>query len=176
MSRAGQDYRKWMPHNIKAIKKQYTIFINSVYKPKIVDMLQRVAAEIVQEIDSNKFNIPVLTSNLKDATGVAVYVDGRVSMYLPTKRATKLQRSGFHGRTERGIDGNLYLQRTINDASTYFQTGVWIVFYSAVPYAFYINDATGFFNATIKDLANRILSGLKPISESAAMQMLTMKL
>lgn len=176
MSIAGQNYQKWMPHNIEAIKKQCTIFIASKYKPKVVSMLQKVASEMVRMIDSNQFDIPVYTSNLKDATGVAVYVDGRVSMYLPTKSATRLQHSGFHGRTEKDIDGSLYLQNTINDAITDFQTGVWIVLYSAVPYAFYINDTGGFFNATANELANRIFSGLVPISSNAAMQMLNIQL
>lgn len=171
MSRAGQDYQKWMPHNIEAIKKQCTIFLNSKYKTKLVSMLRKVATEMVREIDSNQFGIPIYTSNLKDATGVAVYVDGHVSMYLPTKNATKLQHSGFHGRSEKGIDGNLYLQNTINDAITDFQKGVWIVLISAVPYAFFINDKDGFFNATAQELVRKIFNGLRPISSTAAVQM-----
>ena len=102
-SRIG--YQKWMPHNLEIVKKKSLVYLGGVKKRELVAMLKNVAQTIVSYIDSQA-EIPESTSNLRDATGVGVYVDGALSAYVPTKRATKLQKSGFHYRNEYGIDGS----------------------------------------------------------------------
>ena len=59
---------------------------------------------------------------------------------MPTKSATRLQKSGFHYRNEYGIDGSDYLKQALADASSDFSTGIWIVLFSAVPYAYFLNN------------------------------------
>ena len=131
-------YQKWMPHNLEIVKKKSLVYLVGVKKRELVAMLKNVAQSIASFIDTQA-EIPENTSNLRDATGVGVYVDGVLSAYVPTKRATKLQKSGFHYRNEYGIDGSLYLSQALIDASTDFSIGIWIVLFSAVPYAYFLN-------------------------------------
>ena len=132
-------YKKWMPRNLKVIKKEATLYLGRVKKVELVAMLKTVAESIVSYIDAQA-EIPESSGNLRDATGVGVYVDGVLSSYVPTKRASKLQKSGFHYRNEYGIDGSDYLKQAIADATTNFNSGIWIVLFSAVPYAYFLNN------------------------------------
>lgn len=132
-------YQKWMPHNLEVIKKKSTLYLGGVKKRELVAMLKNVAQNIVSYIDSQA-EIPEYSGNLRDATGVGVYVNGTLSAYVPTKSATRLQKSGFHYRNEYGIDGSDYLKHALADASSDFSTGIWIVLFSAVPYAYFLNN------------------------------------
>jgi hypothetical protein len=167
MGTAGSDYIAWVPSNIETIKQQCKMFIDNVVRPQVINMLRNVAITIRDSIEGNIYGIPIDTANLKDSTGVAIYDEGRCEMYLPVKQATTLQRSGFHSRNEKNIDGNLYLSLAIQDAAIEFSKGTWIVLFSAVPYAFYINDTRGFFNRALDDIRTTVISGLKPIFPSA---------
>lgn len=131
-------YQKWMPHNIEVIKKRSALFLGGVKKTELVLILKNIAESIASYIDSEA-EIPEHTSNLRDATGVGVYVDGILSSYVPTKRASKRQSSGFHYRNEYKIDGSYYLSQALADASMDFSKGIWIVLFSAVPYAYFLN-------------------------------------
>lgn len=164
MAKATQrGYRKWDAHNAKVMKEQCTYFLKGVAKPQLVAMLRSVAEEIVAAIDGNG-NIPIYTGNLHDATGVGVYVDGALSQYIPTKIATKKQRSGFGNTNWYDIDGSLFLQSAMADAATEFNSGCWIVLFSAVPYAFHIDERTDFFRQTAGELAQSVLLGLVPLN------------
>lgn len=132
-------YQKWMPHNLEVIKKKSTVFMGGVKKRELLAMLKDVAQRIVSYIDKEA-EIPESSGNLRDATGIGVYVNGALTAYVPTKRATKLQKSGFHYRNEYRIDGSAYLSQAITDASADFSVGIWIVLFSAVPYAYFLNN------------------------------------
>lgn len=164
MAKATQrGYKKWYAHNAKVMKEQCTYFLKGVAKPQLVAMLRSVAEEIVAAIDGNG-NIPIYTGNLHDATGVGVYVDGALSQYIPTKIATKKQKSGFGNTNWYDIDGSLFLQSAMADAATEFNSGCWIVLFSAVPYAFHIDERTNFFSQTVGELAQSVLLGLVPLN------------
>ena len=132
-------YQKWMPHNLEIIKKKSLMYLGGVKKRELVSMLKGVAQNIVSYIDGQA-EIPEYSGNLRDATGVGVYVDGALSAYVPTKSATRLQKSGFHYRNEYRIDGSDYLKQALADAASDFSVGIWIVLFSAVPYAYFLNE------------------------------------
>jgi hypothetical protein len=162
-------YKKWKPENIETIKKACTVYLNGVVKPKLVEMLREVASEIVAAIDGGY--IPVYLGHLHDATGVAVYVDGVLSSYMPTAIATKRGRSGYFGVNNYNIVGHEYLANLMADASTQFSMGIWIVVLSAVPYAYFVNEngspvgrGQGFFDQTVRSTVEKIISGLRPIT------------
>jgi hypothetical protein len=104
-----------------------------------------------------------------DATGVAVYYDGVVRSYIPTKHAK--QRQSLGGISN--IDGTSYLQSAINNGSTTFSKGIWIVLYSATPYAYYINmkgstrhRGQNFFGMLESQLFTNVINGIKPITNN----------
>lgn len=166
--------RGYTAYNKSVLMKGLTVHVKNVITPELVNVLKRVAQQIVTAIDTGAY-IPEYTGNLHDATGVAVYADGAVVSFLPTKHATKQGKSGFGGMTHYGIDGNEFLTRTIAEASSTFAKGVWFVVFSTVPYAYYIDAfgsplgrGQGFFKKTYQDAVNEILAGLRPIDPSVS--------
>jgi hypothetical protein len=74
---------------------------------------------------------------------------------LPTKTATKPQRF----KKARNIWGTEYLQKALEEATTTFSTGIWLVVFAAVPYAAFINEThanAGFF----EEISNAIVANI----------------
>lgn len=157
-------YRSWIAHNKAVLEQGMRKHINNVTKPELVGYLRNVAQQLVAAIDGNAFAIPVYTGNLKDATGVGVYVDGAMSAFMPTKTAQKKQ--AMKGRPY--IFGSEFLAESLREASTTFSTGVWLVIFSAVPYAYKINtegspkgQGKGYWDAIV----NEVIANLKPLDK-----------
>lgn len=158
----------YQSQNLNVLKEGMKMFVKNVAQPQLVSVLRQKAQEVVRLIDSGL--IPEYTANLHDATGCAVYADGAISAFIPTKRAQKQGKSGFDGVNHYGIDGSAFLQQAISEASTRFAKGVWFVVFSAVPYAYHI-DAKGsplgrgqdFFKTIRGTAVNDILAGLRAI-------------
>lgn len=145
-------------------------------KPELISVLRSVASQMVEIIDGNfklpagTDNYPVYTGNLHDATGVGVYVDGKVISFLPTEYANSPQMN--LETNEENIVGREELEQAIDEASATFSTGIWIVIFSAVSYAYKVNmvgspaqRGKGFFKRLRNSLASQVLSGLVPITE-----------
>ena len=163
---ANPSVRGYQSQNLNVLKEGMKMFVKNVAQPQLVSVLKQKAQEVVRLIDSGL--IPEYTANLHDATGCAVYADGAILAFIPTKRAQKLGKSGFDGVNHYGIDGSAFLQQAISEASTRFAKGVWFVVFSAVPYAYHI-DAHGsplgrgqdFFKTIRGTAVNDILAGLR---------------
>lgn len=164
-------------HNSKVFKSGVERYAERVIKAKLEAMLRVVAQRIVAYIDggftppSGTMQFPIDTGNLHDATGVGVYVDGRLSSYIPTAIAVTQQTDG--GRI--GIDGSINLRLALQAAVTRFAKGTWIVLFSTVPYAYKINSqgssrgrGQGFFDALGETLFQNVITGLQPIAPLCA--------
>lgn len=165
--------RSYSGHNAQVFKVGLINFTETQVKPKLTAMLTQVAQQMVGLIDgsfvmpSGTTQFPVDTANLRDATGVGVYCDGRCQSFIPTKQAVKTQ---SHNGTQ-GIDGHALLQAAIAAGATQFATGIWIVLFSTVPYAYKITTqgskigrGAGFFEALKQSLLNDVIVNLKPIT------------
>lgn len=170
----AQSVRGYQGYNKEVLMRGLTVHVKNVIAPELLAMLKRVADGIVTAIDSGY--IPEYTGNLHDATGCAVYQDGTLAYFRPTARhASKKWRSGFGGVNHYEIDGEEFLQRTINDATSTFAKGLWFVLFSTVPYAYYIDAngspkgrGQGFFKQTHDDAVREILAGLRPIASDVS--------
>ncbi|MCM1216515.1 MAG: hypothetical protein NC209_03880 [Alistipes sp.] len=160
-------------HNSNVFSAGLKRFAELQIKPKLLAMCKSVAQTIVDTIDGNfvapegSDQFPVWSSNLHDATGVGVYCDGALSAFIPTARATEAQTNGG----ETWIFGSELLQQAIANAATQFTSGIWIVLFSSVPYAYEVNTqgspkgrGVGFFEALQETLLTDVLAGLKPIA------------
>ena len=149
----------WMKSNQKLIERRIDEVSNNSLAG-LLNVLYTVAQDVMEYIDSQKV-IPIYTGNLKDATGIGVYRNGVLKRYVPSQIATRPQSSGFHHRNEYDIWGHQYLSDALEAASKEeYGKGIWIVLFSAVPYAFYIEDRDAFFS-DIKDvMLNAIISEL----------------
>ena len=149
----------WMKSNQKLIERRIDEVGNNSLA-RLLNVLYKVAQDVMEYIDSQKV-IPIYTGNLKDATGIGVYSNGVLEKYVPSQIATRPQSSGFHHRNVYDIWGHQYLSDALEAASKEdYSKGIWIVLFSAVPYAFYIEDRDAFFS-DIKDvMLNAIISEL----------------
>lgn len=164
-------------HNIKVMKVALRDHAERVVKTRLLTMLRTVAAEMVKAIDEGfvmpdgSVQFPVWTANLHDATGVGVYADGTINYFVPTARAVKGQKSGYD-RGLNGLPGSSLLHAAITEAGGgQFRSGIWIVIFSTVPYAYRINTdgsrrgrGAGFFEVLKSRLINDVIAGLKPIN------------
>ncbi len=164
-------------HNSRVFKVGLKNYADSVITPKIEAVLRDVAQRMVNTIDrafepfeqygGGTTQFPVWEGQLHDATGVGVYINGKLSSYLPTKK-------GFDEQVyedEDGIIGSERLQQALNAAVSQFSKGIWIVLFSAVPYAYKVNTfgsprhrGKGFFERTKSLLIDDVFAGLRPIA------------
>jgi len=119
-----------------------------------IPKLKSIADEIIA---IGKETIPVDTGNLMDSTGMGIYVNGVLMDFRYDNQAS----------VPRKVKGELIWGKDkLNEAlalgaSTY-STGVWIVLFSTMPYAIYVNRNTGFFSASLKsNLRHMVLSQFK---------------
>lgn len=157
-------------HNSHVFENMLTQYAENTLATRIEATLKRVAEKMVGIID-NSFKMPsgtdtfpVFTANLHDATGVGVYINGSVASFIPTKRATTMQ-------THKGVevDGNSLLSTALSEASTTYSKGIWIVLFSAVPYAYKVDTqgspihrGVGFFEDLEDRLLKDVIKNLKP--------------
>lgn len=110
-------------------------------KREVLKRMRRIAKYMVDFIDSHfaddNANFPQYTANLHDATGIAIYDDGKLEAYLPTQRASEPQ------KTEIGEDewGAQELANVVAQGVSKFSKGLWLVMYSASSYAERIEDS-----------------------------------
>ena len=149
----------WMKANNKVVGNKINDFFDKATEALLKE-IYKVAEDVMEYIDSQKV-IPIYTGNLKDATGIGVYHNGVLKSYVPSQIATRPQSSGFHHKNVYDIWGHQYLSDALEAASKEdYSKGIWIVLFSAVPYAFYIEDRDAFFS-DIKDvMLNAIISEL----------------
>lgn len=147
-------------------------------KPYLRNVLSRVAERLVGIIDGDAFIpfeyygggndvFPVWEGQMHDATGLAVYIDGKVMRYIPTAKGNEPQR----WNDINGIVGNTELQQAITEASASFASGIWIVLFSSVPYAYEVNVAgspwergIGYFDTLEDELLRDLIMNLKPVA------------
>lgn len=160
-------------HNSKVFKVGVEQYAERVIKVKLEAVLRGIAQKIADFIDGyfakGDEYFPLWTANLHDATGVGVYIDGRLSAYVPTPKASSPQE--YNGIE--GIIGSECLQQALTEATTTFSTGIWFVLFSAVPYAYEVNahgspKERGFrffdlLSADVESLIKDALANLKPI-------------
>lgn len=168
---AVSGYQPWVAHNYAIIKHGIELFVKEK-NAQIIEALKRVADQMLVYIESNAdITIPIFTGNLHDATGIGVYENGAiVYLAIPPKIATRKQSTGPSMGSRRYIDGHLFLQQSIVEGQTVFTNGIWIVLFSAVPYAAHI-DTLGsplgrgkeYFWLAQKEFEKLILSSLTPI-------------
>lgn len=161
-------------------------FSKKTIKPYLRDVLSRVAKRLVAVIDGEAFvplppytyreaperiggndQFPVWKGHMHDATGLAVYIDGTILKYIPTAKAESTQ--SYDGIN--GIVGNTELQQAIAEAGSTFASGIWIVLFSSVPYAYEVNvegsswgRGVGYFDNLENELLTDLYMNLKPVA------------
>lgn len=162
-------------HNSHVFKNMLSQYAENTLATRIGTALKRVAEKMVETIEGafepffyeggGTDLFPVWEGQLHDATGVGVYVNGRLSSYIPTSRGRFAQR-----HNDDYIIGTERLQTALNSATTTYSKGIWIVLFSAVPYAYKVDTegspwgrGIGFFENLENRLLNDVFVNLKPI-------------
>lgn len=158
------------------------MFVRGVVQPQLLQILHQKVDALISAIDGGTHDIPVYLGHLHDATGAAVYVDGRLEYFRqPAKKADNNGKSGFDGVNHYGIDGYAFFQQAVSEASSRFATGVSFVIFSAVPYAYHINlngsplgRGQGFFDRIASTTVDEILAGLRAVPDASVSSTPTM--
>ena len=132
--------KNYASHNKMVFKSTLEDAKYRISRPLLTAKLRKIAVDMVDEIDGNLWNnddtFPIWTSNLHDSTGIAVYDYGAITSFIPPQYAKSAQNYGFITN----IWGSQYLRDFINESAGKFSKGIWIVLFSAVPYAGLINE------------------------------------
>lgn len=167
----------WGAHNIKVVANGINLFV-AEKKAEVIAKLRAVASMMLAWIEGQfvpmppyepggNSEFPVWRGHLNDATGVGLYVDGRTDYFMPVTREIKHQTSGKMPGVK--IYGTQFLRQAITDTASRLPSGIWIVLFSAVPYAEDVNQwgspigrGMGFFDKSVSEMTNLLLSNLTP--------------
>lgn len=150
--------------------------VEDIVKPKLVGILNNVSDWMVQCVDESFIPFeyhgggsdifPIWESQLRDATGVGVYIDGALTSYKPTARGANPQSYG----KDTNIIGTERLDMALQEAVGEFSSGIWIVLFSAVPYAYKVNTEGSpwgrgieFFDTLEETLKIEVFANLQPL-------------
>lgn len=132
--------KNYASHNKMVFKSTLEDAKYRISRPLLTAKLRKIAVDMVDEIDGNLWNndeqFPIWTSNLHDSTGLAVYDYGAITSFIPPQYAAVAQKYG----NIQDIWGSQYLKDFINENAGKFSQGIWIVLFSAVPYAGKVNE------------------------------------
>lgn len=157
-------------NNSRVFKVRLKNFAKTDVSPILIE-IGKESAQLLVDFVEGRFvmpdgttQFPVDTANLHDATGVAVYGNGRTEYFLPTTKATKPQ---SHNGTK-GLYGSDLLKTAISSSATQYSNGVWVVLFSAVPYAYKINEqgskigrGAGFFDVLMQYILTEAIRRVK---------------
>ena len=129
----------WTQHNSQLFKKLIREEANRK-KITLKLVLSSFANKVYNMIASTGPNtgdgfLPYYSGNLRDGTGVGVYYDGTLIKLIPPQSAMFSQNSRGHRR----IWGTTFIQKALAGATSKYSKGLWVVVYSAAPYAVEIN-------------------------------------
>ena len=132
--------KNYASHNKMVFKSTLEDAKYRISRPLLTAKLRKIAVDMVDEIDDsiwvNDDTFPKWTSNLHDSTGIAVYDYGAITSFIPPQYAIEPQEY----EDIQNIWGSQYLKDFINENAGKFSQGIWIVLFSAVPYAGLINE------------------------------------
>lgn len=121
--------------NVALVTLKLKQFAEREAKREVLTRLRRIAQAMVDFIDSHfaddDEHFPQYTANLHDATGVAIYDDGRLESYFPVQRAVYPQQTEF-GEEEWG---SRELEEAAKQGMTKFSKGLWLVLFSSSSYS-----------------------------------------
>lgn len=105
----------------------------------IMKQLDKASKAMIEYMNSD-MTIPIDTHNMKDGLGVAIYNNGRLGGLAFSKRATESRadkprklgqiKGEYYGLTW----GRDLIQELLDEGSTKYNEGIWIVLLSAMPY------------------------------------------
>lgn len=126
--------------NVALVTLKLEQFAEQEAKREVLTRMRRIAQTMVDYIDSRFADgdeyFPQYTANLHDATGVAIYDNGRLECYFPTQRAIDAQETGI-GDEEWG---SRELEKAARQGITKFSKGLWLVLFSSSSYAEEVED------------------------------------
>lgn len=133
-----------------AVRKSWDAYNKKVFKKGILEYKQKLDIELkkmceelandvldfIEEFDSIE-DMPFFTGNLADGTGLGVYVNGSLQYFMPAQKAIDSQ-------TYEDYDGDIwgadFLMNALSQSESSFPKGIWVVLYSTVPYAAYVDN------------------------------------
>lgn len=114
---------------------------------KMVITFQDVAREVLDYI-KRPDTTPYWTGNLQDSTGLAIYKDSKLVKYFPPEREAESPQD-YEGRE---IWGYVEIALAFAEGVMMFPSGMWVVLFSAVPYAIDQELLNGYFTVMTSEM------------------------
>jgi hypothetical protein len=178
MSSGGKVFSLWLHGQTEAVIKPALTAMLAKVADIMVDAVQDAFKPIppYRPIGGGNAEFPVWMGHMRDSTGVGIYNEGVLIAYRPnpmsqwhTEAATEANTQKY-GSTK-SIIGEQYLQQALNDGLTKYHSGIWIVLFSAVPYAAKINAmgsswgrGQGYFDKFAEAILYQVEDGLKDLN------------
>lgn len=135
--------KSWVGHNNKVFKKAMDAYRADIEK-KVVGVMESVARNIFEDVSNTSYNqgddyMPFYTGNLRDSTGLGIYYNGALSTLIPPRVADNPQNYWQIGHFYFDLWGFTFIREALAEANS-FNKGIWVVLYSTMPYAKYIDE------------------------------------
>lgn len=126
----------WAKQNDKVFAKGVKEYSEKLQK-RIHEVCREFAFQVFRYVSDTFYNrgygnMPYYTGNMRDSTALGVYFNGSLTAYIPPNEAEDPQNYAEEGLTD--IWGKVWISDVLATTQDY-QKGLWVVLYSAVPYA-----------------------------------------
>lgn len=133
--------KSWAKQNDKVFAKCVKEYSEKLQQ-RIHQVCYEFALHVFEYISDTTFNegdgnMPYYSGNMRDSTALGVYFNGSLTAYIPPSSATRAQRYDEEAITD--IWGKVWISDVLATTQDY-QKGLWVVLYSAVPYAMKIEE------------------------------------
>lgn len=154
-------------NRLKSAAEQIQTNILKLCQEAMADLYRAHAEGFKGRFGTNQF--PRWTGHLAASTGAAIYCNGVFESYVPN---APLYEEEQVSDDKQLVNGRELLESAIANGATKYTSGIWIVLYSAVPYAAKINiegspiwRGRAFFDVLKHVILDAIINGLEPIYE-----------
>ena len=135
--------KSWVGHNNKVFQKALDAYKADIEK-KVLGVMESVARNIFEDVSNTFYNqgddyMPYYTGNLRDSTGLGIYYNGALSVLIPPRVADKAQNYWQIGHFYYDLWGFTFIREALAEANS-FNKGIWVVLYSTMPYAKYVDE------------------------------------
>lgn len=134
-----------MANNSKIFRKNLERYIKTNFLQIALRAMSQAADDIVRFIENTE-TVPVDTGNLRDSTGVGVYIGGALLYFKPVQIADEPRVVGpTIGEAGKEYWGTDELTKAIELAATEYSNGYYLVIFSTMPYAFKVEETSSYF-------------------------------
>jgi hypothetical protein len=137
----------WDAHNKSVAEELIKKHIQRHVRPGIIRAARKASMLMAQYVTKafvpaekrgGNVDFPISLGHMRDSTGMGVYIDGALRSFTPTP-AVGTPEEPQRYKERKDIVGVEELKKALTLGATAYNSGIWVVLFSAVPYALQVN-------------------------------------